>query len=173
MVSQCFSHFSWQLSRGFLIIVDLQGVTGILTDPQIHCYDYKRFGKGNLGYEGILQFFLTHQCNHYCEKLQLVHPKKVSALPPHFHFFNEEMLYKDFQMEMKEVQTLCDLCKKAFNVNSNSIYMAHKNSQELYCQACTVQKKSTMKSGICIDCHSNFWSSTYWFKMVFPFSRPP
>jgi hypothetical protein len=32
------------------MIVDLQGASGILTDPQIHCLDNKRFGSGNLGY---------------------------------------------------------------------------------------------------------------------------
>ena len=57
------------------MIVDLQGVNTTLTDPQIHSLDYNRFGKGNLGYEGILKFFLTHNCSKYCEKLHLVNPK--------------------------------------------------------------------------------------------------
>jgi vacuole morphology and inheritance protein 14 len=46
-----------------MMIVDLQGVGNVLTDPQIHCLDKQRFGKGNLGYEGMLMFFNTHQCN--------------------------------------------------------------------------------------------------------------
>ncbi len=76
-VSQALSHYSWQLTHGYLLIVDLQGVAGVLTDPQIHCLDEKRFGSGNLGYEGILKFFYTHRCNQYCEALRLVHPSGV------------------------------------------------------------------------------------------------
>lgn len=66
-LAQTLSHFSWQLSKGYLAVVDLQGnQTGILTDPQIHCLDSESFGDGNLGYEGILRFFATHECNDYC-----------------------------------------------------------------------------------------------------------
>jgi hypothetical protein len=70
-----------------MMIVDLQGVTGMLTDPQIHCLDYQRFGKGNRGYEGILKFFLSHKCNKYCKDLKLVHPKEEGVLPKDFDFF--------------------------------------------------------------------------------------
>jgi len=91
-IAQAFSHFSWQITKGYLMIVDLQGVTGILTDPQIHCLDYKRFGKGNLGYEGILKFFATHHCNAYCTQLGLVHPKSAGNLPNDFNFFNDSLV---------------------------------------------------------------------------------
>ena len=63
------------MTEGFLMIVDLQGVNGVLTDPQIHCIDYTRFGKGNLGYEGILKFFFSHKCNQFCKDLGLVNPQ--------------------------------------------------------------------------------------------------
>jgi vacuole morphology and inheritance protein 14 len=33
MMAQALSHFSWQLTEGYLMIVDLQGVGNILTDP--------------------------------------------------------------------------------------------------------------------------------------------
>lgn len=63
LIAQAFSHFSYQFTEGYLIIVDLQGVGGYLTDPQIHCLDGDKFGQGNLGYTGIVKFFLTHKCN--------------------------------------------------------------------------------------------------------------
>jgi hypothetical protein len=56
------------------MVVDLQGVSNVLTDPQIHCIDKKRFGAGNLGYEGMLRFFNTHSCNKYCKILDLINP---------------------------------------------------------------------------------------------------
>ena len=48
------------------MIVDLQGVGNVLTDPQIHCLDRSRFGKGNLGYKGMMMFFNSHHCNEHC-----------------------------------------------------------------------------------------------------------
>jgi len=94
------------------MIVDLQGVTGILTDPQIHCLDFTRFGKGNRGYEGILKFFLSHKCNHYCNHLKLLNPKDVGVIPNQFDFF-EDVIQKPKDPYSK-VYTLCDLCKKPF-----------------------------------------------------------
>lgn len=35
-VAQAFSHFTWQETLGHLLVVDIQGVGGIFTDPQIH-----------------------------------------------------------------------------------------------------------------------------------------
>jgi vacuole morphology and inheritance protein 14 len=66
LIAQALSHYSWQLTQGFLMIVDLQGVGNVLTDPQIHCLDRSRFGKGNLGYKGMMMFFNSHHCNEHC-----------------------------------------------------------------------------------------------------------
>lgn len=33
LIAQAFSHFSWQATQGYLMIVDLQGVNNVLTDP--------------------------------------------------------------------------------------------------------------------------------------------
>uniref|UniRef100_A0A914PXJ8 Alpha-type protein kinase domain-containing protein n=1 Tax=Panagrolaimus davidi TaxID=227884 RepID=A0A914PXJ8_9BILA len=73
-----FSHFTYQESNGYLMIVDLQGVINhnengskkfILTDPSIHCKNLLRFGKTNFGENGMKTFFEQHQCNSYCQKL--------------------------------------------------------------------------------------------------------
>ena len=47
--AQAFSHFSWQFTKGYMIIVDLQGTYGVFTDPEMHCLDQRKYGKGNLG----------------------------------------------------------------------------------------------------------------------------
>eukprot|EP01004_Peranema_trichophorum_P006048 NODE_4889_length_1098_cov_48.518974_g4342_i0.p1 GENE.NODE_4889_length_1098_cov_48.518974_g4342_i0~~NODE_4889_length_1098_cov_48.518974_g4342_i0.p1 ORF type:complete len:306 (-),score=61.23 NODE_4889_length_1098_cov_48.518974_g4342_i0:179-1048(-) len=90
---QAFSHFTYSHSVGKLLICDIQGVGDKYTDPQIHTRDGKGFGKGNLGYDGIMRFFKTHRCNSFCRYLNLPilsqidgssdqAPNGVPALPP-------------------------------------------------------------------------------------------
>ena len=64
---QAFSHFTWQASGHRLLVCDLQGVGDLWTDPQIHTADKKRYGKGNLGMEGINKFLAAHRCNSICD----------------------------------------------------------------------------------------------------------
>eukprot|EP00802_Teleaulax_amphioxeia_P008683 Tamp_08692.p1 GENE.Tamp_08692~~Tamp_08692.p1 ORF type:complete len:352 (+),score=39.24 Tamp_08692:820-1875(+) len=79
-VMQAFSHFSWQNSGGSMLICDLQGWGQILTDPQIHTIDGKGFGQGNMGEDGIQNFFDSHRCNHCCRSLGLVDGGKSHPL---------------------------------------------------------------------------------------------
>ncbi|CAG8550044.1 15680_t:CDS:2, partial [Dentiscutata erythropus] len=65
---EAFVHFTHEETGGYLIITDLQGIElkdkFILTDPAIHCTDFLRFGRTNLGIEGINRCLLTkHKCN--------------------------------------------------------------------------------------------------------------
>lgn len=80
---EAFSHWSWERSRGLLMVTDLQGTsTGggriwdqteyLLSDPAIHCQqDVNRFTRTNLGAEGLQHFFNTHKCNDICKHLGL------------------------------------------------------------------------------------------------------
>ncbi|KAF0496959.1 kinase-like protein [Gigaspora margarita] len=73
---EAFAHFTYEHTRGYLVVCDLQGVemSGefLLTDPAIHCTDNLRFGRTNLGREGIEKCFLAnHECNEICKKLRL------------------------------------------------------------------------------------------------------
>eukprot|EP01006_Ploeotia_vitrea_P029790 TRINITY_DN62260_c0_g1_i1.p1 TRINITY_DN62260_c0_g1~~TRINITY_DN62260_c0_g1_i1.p1 ORF type:complete len:488 (+),score=61.49 TRINITY_DN62260_c0_g1_i1:46-1509(+) len=68
---QAFSHFTYEYSRGKLMVVDIQGVDDWYTDPQIHTSDGRGYGKGNWGKEGIDKFFETHYCNTICRFLGL------------------------------------------------------------------------------------------------------
>ena len=73
------------------MIVDIQGVQNVLTDPVIHSLDKKSFDdSSNFQYEGILAFFRTHRCNKHCANLGLLHPKNTSELPNDFSFFSSE-----------------------------------------------------------------------------------
>jgi vacuole morphology and inheritance protein 14 len=94
------------------MIVDIQGVGNVLTDPQIHCLDKHRFGKGNLGYLGMLMFFNTHECNEHCQNLGLINPRKTGKVSNgDFELINDI----DYEADPSQrVHKLCDLCKKPF-----------------------------------------------------------
>ena len=81
-----------------------------MTDPQIHCLDKHRFGKGNLGYQGMLMFFNTHECNEHCRNLGLVNPRETGSIPREDEF----ELFKEIDIDCdpeKKVNKMCDLCK--------------------------------------------------------------
>ena len=80
-IPQAFSHFSWEMSEGKILICDLQGWGHLLTDPQIHTIDGEGFGQGNMGPEGIDNFFANHKCNAVCAKLGLVKGGKSHPIP--------------------------------------------------------------------------------------------
>ncbi|KAL4478423.1 hypothetical protein ABPG74_006658 [Tetrahymena malaccensis] len=162
LLSQALSHFSYQLTEGYLMIVDLQGVGGLLTDPQIHCLDQHRFGAGNLGYQGMFKFFLSHQCNKYCQNLNLVHPN-ITEIPKNLKFFNN-ILTKPLDPK-KQVFCMCDLCKVPFQTTAGYLYNKREQCFEKYCPSCDQKRQATLKSASCTSCKTTFKSSTYWFLM--------
>eukprot|EP00802_Teleaulax_amphioxeia_P008022 Tamp_08030.p1 GENE.Tamp_08030~~Tamp_08030.p1 ORF type:complete len:614 (+),score=141.95 Tamp_08030:318-2159(+) len=73
LTPHAFSHFSFVHSKGKRMIVDIQGVGDLWTDPQVHSIDKPEdFGVGNLGISGIAKFFKTYRFNPLCEWIGLV-----------------------------------------------------------------------------------------------------
>ncbi|CAE8724977.1 unnamed protein product [Polarella glacialis] len=79
-VVQAFSHFTYRITNGKLMVLDLQGVHLdkahrrrshlILTDPQVVSVE-KHFGPGDLGVTGMKAFFQSHRCGKTCIGLGL------------------------------------------------------------------------------------------------------
>jgi len=53
---QVFSFFTFRQTLGKVMVVDIQGVGNLFTDPQVHTHDGKCFGEGNLGARGMALF---------------------------------------------------------------------------------------------------------------------
>lgn len=71
---QAFSHWTWAHSGGKILVCDIQGVGDLYTDPQIHSNAGPQnylYGRGDMGIDGINQFFSTHRCNGLCRSLGL------------------------------------------------------------------------------------------------------
>ncbi len=75
-----FSHWTFYITKHYLMVVDLQGVlisgfvekyekTFLLTDPSIHCIDPTRFKPMNFREKGFQSFFNGHECNSICKLL--------------------------------------------------------------------------------------------------------
>uniref|UniRef100_A0A8C3HW21 non-specific serine/threonine protein kinase n=1 Tax=Chrysemys picta bellii TaxID=8478 RepID=A0A8C3HW21_CHRPI len=75
-VMLAFSHWTYEYTRGELLVLDLQGVGENLTDPSVIKAGEKRsydmvFGPANLGEDAIKNFRAKHHCNSCCRKLKL------------------------------------------------------------------------------------------------------
>ncbi|KAJ8249373.1 hypothetical protein GJAV_G00234070 [Gymnothorax javanicus] len=81
-----FSHWTYEYTRGELLVLDLQGVGEILTDPSVitrgenESYEMI-FGPANLGDDAIRNFREKHHCNTCCRKLQLPDLKRNEYTP--------------------------------------------------------------------------------------------
>jgi len=77
-IPDAFSHWTYEVSKGQMMVVDLQGVKEkgvfLLTDPAIHSA-IGDFGRDNKRAMGIAKFFESHVCNSFCEQLKLTKQK--------------------------------------------------------------------------------------------------
>ncbi|XP_036381855.1 transient receptor potential cation channel subfamily M member 6 [Megalops cyprinoides] len=82
-----FSHWTYQYTRGELLVLDLQGVGSDLTDPAVIRLDNTSspgdtvFGPASLGDDTIQSFVRKHICNSCCAKLHLSDLRRSNASP--------------------------------------------------------------------------------------------
>ncbi|XP_029431238.1 transient receptor potential cation channel subfamily M member 7-like isoform X2 [Rhinatrema bivittatum] len=90
-----FSHWTYEYTRGELLVLDLQGVGENLTDPSVIKAGEKRsydmvFGPANLGDDAIKNFRAKHHCNSCCRKLKLPDLKRNDYTPDKVLFPQDE-----------------------------------------------------------------------------------
>ena len=116
-ILQTFSHFSYQITLGELIILNLEYNK---ENQKITSYDI--FSLKDNGYKHILKFFSNHFCNNYCKYLNLVHPrKKASQVELNDLFFSKK--YNTHYI-------LCKCCSIPLRKFSNDIYEYAKKSDK-------------------------------------------
>ncbi|XP_057252574.1 transient receptor potential cation channel subfamily M member 7 [Pezoporus wallicus] len=94
-VMLAFSHWTYEYTRGELLVLDLQGVGENLTDPSVIKAGEKRsydmvFGPANLGEDAIKNFRAKHHCNSCCRKLKLPDLKRNDYTPDKIIFPQDE-----------------------------------------------------------------------------------
>ncbi|CAH0051088.1 unnamed protein product [Clonostachys solani] len=141
--AQAFSHFTFERSWGTILVCDLQGVRGVLTDPAIHIANTNRFrlADTNLNKEGFKFFFSTHVCNDVCRKLELIS--------------NADMVMKD-KLEFREIWPAVDNTVYCSNNLCGKIVPASgaRKSDEFprchWCETCWPQLESSKVRWMCV-----------------------
>ena len=120
-ILQAFSHFSYQISYGELIIMNLN-----LNEKERKVTDYEMYYlKDKDGYKKILEFFSTHACNDICKYLELINPRKKNKKNKK-NEINEPFFSKKFVLNYN----LCKCCSIPIRKNIN----------ENYCCKCICEK---------------------------------
>ncbi|KAJ1408915.1 kinase-like domain-containing protein [Ochromonadaceae sp. CCMP2298] len=165
--AQAFSHFTWQHTGGNLIVVDLQGVNFILTDPQIHSRDLKKYGAGNLGAEGMASFFSSHVCNDACRHLALDPVGTVAGVvrTPGLKGADVEILMSK-SILAREVELSCTLCGSFHKIARAEFVTLHDAGREVMCKPCSVEVEIKTEL-VCrvAECGKTVPFSAYWYMM--------
>lgn len=91
-LAQTFSHWTFEVSKGQIMVTDLQGICStsqrgsqywLLSDPQLLSQKYDmEFGRGDIGINGIHAFFESHVCSKHCSHLGLARNSLVQLTAP-------------------------------------------------------------------------------------------
>ena len=137
-ILQAFIHFSYQITYGELIIMDLN-----LDKNKRIITNYNIYYLKENGYKKILEFFSMHVCNDICKYLDLVHPRKKKNQIE----INEQFYSRKYLINYK----LCKCCSIPIRKMNN----------ENYCCKCICEKIKSIRKKVCEDCHALFDYSIY------------
>lgn len=137
-ILQAFTHFSYQITYGELIIMDLN-----FDKDSNEIIDYNIYYLKENGYNKILEFFSGHACSDLCKYLGLVHPRKKKNVIE----INEDFYRRKYLLHYK----LCKCC----SIPIRNI------GDEIYCCRCACEKIKSIRKKVCQECRSLFDYSYY------------
>ena len=118
-----FMHWSWCHTCGEEMVADLQGVRNPhsfkLTDPVIISLS-KSYGATDMGVEGMIMFFLKHQCNSFCRRLTKPTLAQFQGIIPQQYLDAAKALSEQnqgsttYQIESKIPQHICSKVESKF-----------------------------------------------------------
>jgi hypothetical protein len=163
--AQAFSHFTWQRTLGRLMVVDLQGVGCIFTDPQIHSMDPREFGRGNSSEAGMAAFFCTHKCNDICAALGLLSCSASDLVGASEDGASDDAVYvTSTEQEDKLMTCSCGLCGEILQVARSAFVKAYSKEREVFCGDCSA-KVAVREARECVVCDEAIQVATYWYDM--------
>ena len=184
-ICETFTHFSFQFSKGNLIINNLLSFAGLIKDCTIHCMNKEKFNNNlnkenkennnennnennkNLGYKGILNFFLNHNCNEYCKLLRLLHPKDLKIKSENFenYIYYIDNIREPMKNKEDKILKLCDICNKEFSIKLINEFEIKKKYEDFLCEQCDFKIKESYKSEECKKCKKTFQESEFLYKI--------
>lgn len=159
--AQAFNHFTREKTYGMLMVVDLQGVGCIFTDPQIHTQSQTdAFGRGNMGMSGMGHFLATHHCNRVCASLEL----SPFSERPSDQTHGDQIEVECVNSVDKMMTCSCPLCGSILKVLHSKFIGAYEHGQELYCDGC-MTKIEKREQRECSRCQQPTSFSPYRYEM--------
>jgi hypothetical protein len=139
---QSFSHFSYQITGGQLLITDFEYDEESKMVKKFKIYNIK-----NNGYKNILEFFSSHICNNTCKTLDLIHPRKKIELNIKEEFFGQKYL-----TDIK----LCQCCEVPVYMNRHKL-----DEKSQCCDICECREIATKYKDVCLKCGNIFFYSIF------------
>ena len=134
---ECFSHFSYCISSGKILIENIKEYDGKIYDFDIYKDTDELNNEENLN---IFRFFCYHKCNNFCEVM------KLSNIDINFYDINNKN------------NIICDICKIIFDRNKTNYEY---NKDNLYlCSECHKKIYESKYERVCVNCGNIF---TYYY----------
>lgn len=161
-LAEAFCHFSWCHSGGQMMVTDLQGFgSAVFTDPQIHCVKCDFFSRGNLGKDGMDQFFAGHRCNDICRSLELKESPiqfKLDSDTPSMVSGHSGDLSSRFSSHGPLV---CQYCSDFVALRNQEYLDIMDEYQAVMCPSCKEKVKESLATTRCMSCEQPFTYSMY------------
>lgn len=136
-IYECFSHFSYCISSGKILIENIKEYDGKIYDFDIYKDTDELNSEENLN---IFRFFCYHKCNKFCEIM------KLNNIDINFYDINNKN------------NIICDICKIIFDKNKTNYEY---NKDNLYlCSECYRKVYESKYERVCVNCGNIF---TYYY----------